>query len=138
MDSTSLLFMSAGLLFLMVLNSLLSREVCHWIPQASEKVWLLLLIWLLPVIGILLVYRRVRPGWFGPEHQGDNSGSPVSSGLLALDAIFNPGSAHVLDARKRSEVTIRMEGEMYDRELPEHIEIEPRDEDVSKKPSCND
>jgi hypothetical protein len=108
------------LLLHVVLNILLSVEIHNWIPATREKLVYYALLWLLPVVGIILVWRRVRPDWF--RHEPGN-GKTLSSGLLAVDAIFNPGSAHVLEAQKRGEITIRMEGEMVDRELPENIEI---------------
>lgn len=124
----------AALLILsqLVLNILLSREIILWIPSPREKLLLILLLWLFPLLGVVVVWRKVRPDWFQREPGEPGSKSSVSSGLLALDAIFNPGSAHVLDAQKRSEVTIRMEGEMYDRELPDHIDVEDQGNPESK------
>ena len=107
----------------LILNVLLTREIVLWIVQRREKFLYILLLWALPVVGVIVAWRRVKPEWFSGEPGDRRDRGTVSSGLLALDAIFNPGSAHVADVQKRSEVTIRMEGEMYDRELPDHIKI---------------
>lgn len=110
-------------LFHLVLNILLSREVTLWIPARGERIRWYALLWLLPVAGAILAWRRVQPDWFGGSGE-PGAGTSLSAGLLSVDAIFNPGAAYIPEAQRRSEITIRMEGEMYDRELPDHIHID--------------
>lgn len=116
-----------------VLNIFLSRDIINWVPTIRERLVLFILLWLLPVFGFLLVYRKIGPGWFEKEIDEPGQGSSASTGLLALDAIFNPSSAHVLNAQKKSDITIRMEGEMYDRDLPDAIN--PDDDEFVKSKS---
>lgn len=114
------------LLFLVHLyvNIRLSADIVGWVPDARKRNALLALVWLLPLVGALYVYRRLALSWFTPESGGSDSQSVVGAGLLGLDAIFNPGARHIAEAHKKGEITIKAEGEMYDRELPEFIDVE--------------
>lgn len=115
-----------GLVHLYV-NIRLTVDIIGWVPDFHKRNAYILLVWLLPVAGALYVYRQVAPDWFTPETPSDDTPSAVSSGLMGLDAIFNPGSRHVAEAQKKGEITIKAEGEMYDRDLPEFIDVEAAD-----------
>ena len=115
-----------GLLHLYV-NIRLTVDVIGWVPDIPKRNAYVVLVWLLPLVGALYVYRQVAPDWFTPETPSDDAPSAVSSGLMGLDAIFNPGSRHVAEAQKKGEITIKAEGELYERKLPEFIDVEAGD-----------
>lgn len=115
-----------GLVHLYV-NIRLTGDIIGWVPDSRKRNAYVVLVWLLPLGGALYVYRKVAPDWFTPETPSDDAPSAVSSGLMGLDAIFNPGSRHVAEAQKKGEITIKAEGEMYDRKLPEFIDVEAED-----------
>jgi hypothetical protein len=73
---------------------------------------LILLLWLLPFIGIIVVYKILDLGWFRKEY-GDTSSSTISSGFLEMDAIFNPGSRHRIENRQEQKMEVRKEGELF-------------------------
>lgn len=123
------------IVFHFLLNLLLSREIFYWVPGWRIQAGYYTVLWLLPVVGPIVVWWRVQPGWFTRE-TGNADRMSMSSGLLALDAIFNPGAVHVLAAQKSSEITIRMEGEMYDRDLPEYIKID-HNEQATREPGTD-
>lgn len=105
-------------------NVRLTRDIFGWVPNAAKRKTFLCLVWLLPVVGALYVYRQLAPEWFTPDKDDDENQSAVSAGLLGLDAIFNPSSRNIIDALKKGEITIKAEGEMYDRKLPDFIDVD--------------
>lgn len=120
------LMVSLFLLLLVVhlyVNIRLSSDIVGWVLEPRKRKVFLGLVWLLPVLGALYVYRRVAPEWFTPDADSGDGQSAVSSGLLGLETIFNPGARNIAEAQKKGEITIKAEGEMYDRDLPEFIEV---------------
>jgi len=71
-------------------------------------------LWLIPLIGAVFIYRILNLNWFRNE-DGSSHGGSVSMGLLEMDAIFNPGSRHIMEERQRAKMEVRKEGELYDR-----------------------
>lgn len=114
------------LLFLVHLyvNIRLTSDVIGWVPEALRRKAYLLLVWLLPLAGAFYVYRRLAPDWFKPDGDGGDIQSATAVGLMGLDSIFNPGTRNIIEADKKGEITIKAEGEMYDRDLPEFIDVE--------------
>ena len=50
-------------------------------------------------------------------------------GFLEIDAIFNPGSKHVVEEKQREKMEVRKEGELYD---PPEYDIDLDDEAKTK------
>ncbi len=114
------------LLFLahLYVNITLSGDVVGWVPEARKRKVLLSLVWLLPLLGAFYVYRRLAPDWFKPDGNSDEMPSATAAGLMGLDSVFNPSTRNIIEANKKGEITIKAEGEMYDRKLPAFIDVE--------------
>jgi hypothetical protein len=114
-------------------NIRLTADVIGWVPEALRRKAYLLLVWLLPLAGAFYVYRRLAPDWFKPDGDSGDVQSATAVGLIGLDAIFNPSTRNIIEADKKGEITIKAEGEMYDRDLPEFIDVE-----VARNQMAND
>jgi hypothetical protein len=102
------------------------------VPDARKRKIFFWLVWLLPFVGALYVYRRLAPDWFTPDRDSGDSQSFISSGLLGLESIFNPGARNINEANKKAAITIKAEGEMYDRQLPDFVDVEPAPKQVNE------
>src|SRR5687768_11106757 len=118
-DALVMLLLIAFILFHLYANIRLTGDVLGWVPDPRKRNIFLCLVWLLPVAGALHVYRTLAPEWFTPDNAESEGQSTMSAGLMGLDAIFNPSSRNIVEALKKGEITIKAEGEMYDRDLPD-------------------
>ena len=113
MDSSKLL--TIGLLlgvFYVIVIAAFTKAIFQWEPIAGKRISLILLLWLLPFIGIIVVYRVLDLGWFRREH-GHDSSSAIASGFLEMDAVFNPGSRHRVENSQEQKMEVRKEGELF-------------------------
>ncbi len=125
MDSSLIVtFVVLPLLAQLYVNIRLTHDISGWVPDARRRKAFFCLVWLLPVVGALYVYRRLAPQWFTRDSDSRDIQSTAAAGLMGLDSIFNPGARNIAEVQKRGEITIKAEGEMYDRELPAFIDVE--------------
>lgn len=130
MNDGSHLFLAAAIVLILIhvaANIRLSIDVFNWVLGGKQRSGFLALVWLLPFLGAAIVYRKLKPEWFTPERSDEPKQSVVSAGLMGLDTIFNPSTGNIAEAQKKGELTIKAEGEMYNRKLPDFVEIEPDD-----------
>ncbi len=110
MFSDSQLTILLSLLFIHSISSaVFSNAVLEVEPKARRRVVLLMLLWSLPVVGAALVYRLLDLHWFSSEEGSSRTGG-VTFNFLEIDAIFNPGSKHVLEEQQREKMEIRKQG----------------------------
>jgi hypothetical protein len=84
---------------------LLSREAIVW-PRLSltKRSFLLLAIWFMPVVGAVIAYKTVKLDWF----RKTTSNGSVPAGILGeMDAAFNPGARHTMEARQEARIERR-------------------------------
>lgn len=88
--------LTASVVFLLIFNCLISRDIHEWVPSLKTRISLYLLVWLLPVIGFFMANRIGRLGWF--SNQATSSGEAgISGGLMGLDEVFNPSTKNVIE-----------------------------------------
>lgn len=78
---------------LVFINLLITKEILSWVKSKIRIVNLLLVLWCLPFLGAFVVYQKtdISPVWFYNANSEINSSSVVSSSLMEVEAIFNPG-----------------------------------------------
>ena len=114
MDSTKLItFAILFALLYIVINAVLTKIILDLNLGFSKRTWLLALLWLVPFLGAGIVYKILDLGWFKkePGHKGSDS---ISTGFLEMDAVFNPSSRYIVEARQEEKLLVQKEGEMYD------------------------
>jgi len=104
-------------------NIRLTGDIFDWVPNSRRRKALLCLVWVLPVAGAFYVYRNLELDWFSPDKELDEAQSAYPAALMGIDAIFNPSSGNIAEALGKAEVTTKSEGEMYDRKLPDFIDL---------------
>ena len=103
-------------------NSRLSWELLAWGPENwLGKLGLLALLWLVPLLGTVVIYRRLGLKWFKAK-PGQGTGDVIGGGLVELDMMFNPGAKHLLDAKQPQQVEMQQDGEPDDRQF-DHIDV---------------
>ena len=109
-----IVFGSVLLIAWLAMNIILSREVANWIPlSVPKRILLIAFIWLVPVVGFLVAYKVVGLHR-SRKSSGEGGGGSVGGGaLLGIDAIFNPGARHVIEAREEVRVEVQKDGEPY-------------------------
>jgi len=114
MDNTRYLTIGVPFLCVLVLiNAVFTKIIFSWEPAPGKRFLLLLVLWLIPFLGALMVYRNFDLAWFTKEDDAGGSNA-ASTGFLEMDAIFNPGSKHVVEEIQRVKTEVRKEGEMFD------------------------
>ncbi|WP_448564502.1 hypothetical protein [Thalassotalea ganghwensis] len=99
----------------LLINAHLSKEIYHWVPLLKQRLTLLLCLWLIPLIGIVFVYKYLDLAWFKPKSVRSSSEQQnVGSAFLEVDAIFNPGQKHVLEAQQKEIIEEKEDGSVYD------------------------
>lgn len=89
-----------------VVSSLfMSREIMVWVPDKKRKLKLLLLVWLVPILGLRLANKKAELGLFEAKKQSGSVES-MGMGLLELEAIFNPGVKHRVEAVQQHKVQV--------------------------------
>jgi hypothetical protein len=115
MDQQSLITLGVFLgLVLAFINAMLTKEVLMWIPSRRKQALLIVLVWVVPLIGAVIVYRSAELTWFQKSKDDPGGGSSVAGGLLGLDSFFNPGARHTLETMQAEHVEVSESGE------PEH------------------
>jgi hypothetical protein len=113
MDSAKLVtFVILILVLMIVVNAVLTKVIIEWEPTFKRRAWMLGLLWFVPFIGAATIYKVLDVGWFKKE-PGHKSSGAVSAGFLEIDAIFNPGSKHQVEAIREVKLEVRKEGETY-------------------------
>ena len=114
MDFAGFATYAAIFVFFHVVTSLiLSRVIFEWEPGAGRRIILLTILWLVPIIGFLYVYSQFDLEWFGRPDRSKRSNS-VSTGLLEMDAVFNPGSRHQIESRQQQATEVRIDEDSLD------------------------
>ncbi len=115
------LYILGGLLLLHTLFAcLLSREVLIWVPDRKRKLKLLLLIWLIPVKGLKWANQKAQLGW-NEERKETIGTSSVDMGLMLIDAIYNPGAKHRIEAIQVRRVKVAKKNGQNDEEDDESL-----------------
>lgn len=119
MDVTKLLPVIAAVVLLHILvNALLSKEILQWVPSIQKRIILFICVWFIPFIGIIIAYKALDLDWFRKKNKQSASGQGAIGGaLLEVDAIFNPGQKHVVEAKQKEVIEKTEEGEMYKKDL---------------------
>ncbi len=105
----------------LILNLRLSWEVIAWTPDAwRNKAGKLALLWLLPVLGFTVLYRRLSLDWF--KSRPRETHDVIGDGLLEIDAFFNPGARHLMHAKQSQQTEMQQDGEPDDRDF-DHIDV---------------
>lgn len=112
MNDTS--FIAIVIMLHFIINLVLSKEIIDWVPSLNKKLLLAGLLWCIPFAGAIFVYTRLGLRWFRPSKKSSAGGSSVSTGLLEIDAIFNPGTKYVIEARQKERTERKKEGEMHE------------------------
>ena len=106
MDITKLyaLLLFAALI-LAFFNCLISRDIYNWIPSIKKQLGLYLLVWFLPVVGLLLANKIGHFGWF-KKKKNDGGSSVISGGFLGADSVLNPDAKHRIEMieKQKSEI----------------------------------
>jgi len=111
MDSAKLVTIGSLILVLMiVVNLVLSKVIIDWEPTFKKRA--VILLWIISFLGAAMIYKLLDLGWFKKE-PGYKSSGAVSAGFLEIDAIFNPGSKHQIEAMQETKLEVRKEGETY-------------------------
>ena len=94
------------------LGLFVSREILFWTHFSSPyKIFLTLLVWFIPGIGVITVYRLLRLSWF-KKSTGENS---VTGGVfLEMDSFVNSGAKHLIEMREKEVAEHVEDGEKYD------------------------
>lgn len=101
-------FAGLFILLLVLLNSLITRDIHNWIPSIQKRVGLFLLVWLLPVLGFLLANKIGKLGWFKRESpQGGQS--VIGRGFMEADSVLNPGVRHQIEMMDKQQSEIHYE-----------------------------
>lgn len=89
-----------------VISSLvMTREIMVWVPNKKRKLKLLLLVWLVPFFGLRLANKKAQLGLFEPSKEQASS-STVGASLLEIEAVFNPGVKHRVEAVQEHKVKV--------------------------------
>lgn len=115
MDDFTLLPVGAVIVLLHILiNAHLSKEIYQWEPSLPKRVTLLICVWFLPIIGVAIAYKSLDLSWFKHKNKNAASGQSTMGGaFLEVDAIFNPGQKHVMEAKQKETIEKKENGEMY-------------------------
>tara|TARA_B100000315_G_C14368702_1_gene491923 strand:+ start:434 stop:817 length:384 start_codon:yes stop_codon:yes gene_type:complete len=113
-DSTKYITFFIVVIFIhVVVNVVFSKLILDWKPTGMKRIYMLATVWLIPVLGIFIIYKRLNLNWFSSE-DGSKRTAGVSISFLEMDAIFNPGSKHVVEEQQREKTEVRKEGELVD------------------------
>ena len=90
------------------INVQLSKEVLQWEPSLGKRTLLLLIIWCIPFLGAVFANKNLGLNQFKEKNKTSASEQGIASGLLELDAIFNPGTRHIIEAKKKEETRVEL------------------------------
>jgi len=115
MDDIQLLYLGAVIVLPHIfINAHISKEIHHWVPSVQKRLVLFLYVWFIPFIGVAIAYKTLGLDWFKHNKKNVAAGeSSISGALLEVDAIFNPGQKHVIEAKQKAIIEKKEDGEMY-------------------------
>ena len=130
MDNTKFITLFLVITFIHVIaNLVFSKLILDSEPTVTRRSYLLAVLWLIPFLGIVFIYKTLDLNWFSNEDGSARTGG-VSISFLEMDAIFNPGSKHVVEEQQREKMEVKKEGEMYaSRENKIDLSDQAEDED---------
>jgi len=103
------------LLFQVIINSLLTKEIFSWIPSTKKQIWLCLLVWFVPVVGFFLANKFGDLGWLR-RRKSSRGPSSIAGGFMAADSILNPGMKHTIEIIEQQKSEVRREYKQADKE----------------------
>jgi len=113
-DSTKFITFFIVVIFIHVMvNVVFSKLILDWEPTSAKRIYMLATVWLIPVFGVFIIYKMLNLNWFRNE-DGSKRTAGVAISFLEMDAIFNPGSKHVVEEQQREKMEVRKEGELTD------------------------
>ena len=102
------------------INAHISKEIHHWVPSIQKRLFLFLCVWFIPFVGIAITYKTLDLDWFKQKSKNSSSGqSSIGGAFLEVDAIFNPGQKHVIEAQQKEVIEKREDGDMYNKDKPD-------------------
>ena len=114
MKIANLATIAAFLLFIhVVIAVMFSKIILDEELLLARRFKLFALTWIIPIVGVVVVYKALELNWFRNE-DGSKGGTMTSTSFLEIDAIFYPGSRHVLEEKQREKIETRKEGEDYE------------------------
>lgn len=102
-------------IFLLLFNSLLSKEIYDWVPSTKKQILLYLLVWLVPIVGLILANKLGNLGWFRPR-KSSGGNSAIAGGFMQADSIFNPGAKHTIEMIEEQKSELRREYQHADKD----------------------
>lgn len=112
MSSANLLTIGFVALFIHSIVALVfSKLIIYEEPQWNRRLVLFILLWLLPLVGAVFVFKALHLNWFRNE-DGSNRTGGIAFSFLELDAVFNPGAKEVLEEQRRTKVETRKHGKL--------------------------
>ena len=83
-----------------------SKDIYYWVPALKNKILMLLALWLIPIIGVVFIYRHKKFSHMRSYKEGNTENdNAISSGMLEIDSVFNPGARHFIEAIKEQKTT---------------------------------
>jgi hypothetical protein len=107
-NSILVLLLPLALILLFIFNLMFTKVILNWEPKASKQGGFLLILWLLPLLGMIYIYRKFDLRWFKGKSDSKGSGT-VGMGFMEMDAIFNPSARHQIEARKEEKIERRQD-----------------------------
>ena len=64
------------------------------------------MLWLIPMFGVVFIHRhKLFKHMRGYKEGNTEEGNAISSGMLEIDSVFNPGARNVIEAVQQQKVT---------------------------------
>ena len=104
------------LLFLLSLHiflcGLMTKEIFNWVPGLKKQILLCILVWCVPIVGILVASKAGKLGVFKPisKKTGD---SLISVGFFEIDSVLNPGAKNRIEMIEKQRSGITEDGELH-------------------------
>lgn len=111
-NANSLTFVALALFIHLVIILVFIKFVIGREPSNQKRAAYVFLLAIVPFLGALLVYKFLNLNWFRNEDGSKRAGA-ISIDFLELDAIFNPGSKHVLEERQRGKKKQNQNGKKF-------------------------
>ena len=89
----------------LLMNLIFSNIIFNWEIRSSRRVKLLFILWILPFLGALCVYRKLNLRWF-KRKSGSKGSDAAAMGFLEMEVIFNPAVRHQIEARDAQKTEI--------------------------------
>ncbi len=104
------------LLFLLSLHiflcGLTTKAIYYWVPDLKKQLLLYLLVWCVPIAGILVANKLGKLGLFKPISK-ETSGSIISVGFFEIDSVLNPGAKNRIEMIEKQQSGITEDGELH-------------------------